>query len=333
MLSTNVCSSLVRQRSQNTEVHLLIQHIHQLLRQEAFDDSVLGNLIDSETITVLGYVFTPTDTASRHPITNHWTIDWDVATIIEALEEHKHLDLGSRWQQVVDNSISRVRDQSDRMEQVRSDTIYEWRSGTSTTGRTPRNLQPRILKSLTQSFTHRDNPYGNSNPNIAFQRDLDEALEADDEYRTNPSLPRLCQLLAELVYKWEKIDSQSRRMSGSTFSQSSDNKKKTSSSDRGRDQGRAHKPPQGTHCMGCNRPDHTREDCHFKDHPVFNHSSQWDGCRADRKLRARGKTDRDIKIVGKFRTVGTAMTRVAPVVSEAPSPYRRNDTCGATTRQ
>ena len=29
----------------NTEVHLLIQHIHQLLRQEAFDDSVLGNLI------------------------------------------------------------------------------------------------------------------------------------------------------------------------------------------------------------------------------------------------------------------------------------------------
>ena len=36
-------------------------------------------------------------------------IDWDVATIIEALEElyplqaeHKHLDFGSRWQQVVD---------------------------------------------------------------------------------------------------------------------------------------------------------------------------------------------------------------------------------------
>ena len=43
----------------NTEVHLLIQHIHQLLRQEAFDDSVLGNLIDNETITLLGYVFAP----------------------------------------------------------------------------------------------------------------------------------------------------------------------------------------------------------------------------------------------------------------------------------
>ena len=38
----------------NMELYLLIQHIHQLLRQEAFDDSVLGNLIDNETITVLG---------------------------------------------------------------------------------------------------------------------------------------------------------------------------------------------------------------------------------------------------------------------------------------
>ena len=38
----------------NTEVHMLIEHIHQLLHQEAFDDSVLGNLIDNETITLLG---------------------------------------------------------------------------------------------------------------------------------------------------------------------------------------------------------------------------------------------------------------------------------------
>ncbi len=71
----------------NTEVHLLIQYIHRLLSQEAFDDSVMGNLIDNETITLLGYVFAPTETASRNPITTHWTIDWAVATIIEALEE------------------------------------------------------------------------------------------------------------------------------------------------------------------------------------------------------------------------------------------------------
>jgi len=49
----------------NTEVHLLIQYIHQLLRHEAFDDSVLGNLIDNETVTLLEYIFHPTETASR----------------------------------------------------------------------------------------------------------------------------------------------------------------------------------------------------------------------------------------------------------------------------
>ena len=101
--------------------------------------------------------------------------------------EHKHLDFGSRWQQVVDRSVSRVRVQAGRMEQVRSDTIYEWSSGISMIGPIPRNLQTRILTRLAQSFIHRDNPYGNSNPNIAFQRDLDQTMEADDEYRTNPS--------------------------------------------------------------------------------------------------------------------------------------------------
>jgi hypothetical protein len=69
----------------NTEVHLLIQYIHRLLSQEAFDDSVMGNLIDNEMITLLGYVFAPTETASRNSITTHWTIDWDVATINEEL--------------------------------------------------------------------------------------------------------------------------------------------------------------------------------------------------------------------------------------------------------
>ena len=224
-------------------------------------------------------------------------MDWDVATIVEALEElyplqaeHKHLDFGSRWQQVVDMSVSKVRVQSDRMEQVRSDTIYEWSSGISTIGPIPRNLQTRILTRLAQSFTHRDNPHGNSNPNIAFQRDLDEAMEADDEYRTNPSLPRLCHLLAELAYKWEKIESQSRRMSGSTSALSSDTKNKTSSYERDRDHDKVQpKPIPGTHCMGCNRSGHTRENCHHKNHPDFNGTGPWDGCKADRDFKARGK--------------------------------------------
>ena len=88
----------------NTEVHLFIQYIHRWLSHEAFDESVLGNMIDPEMISLLQFLFYPTETHRRHPISNHWTIDWDVTTIIEALEElyplqaeHKHLDFGSRW--------------------------------------------------------------------------------------------------------------------------------------------------------------------------------------------------------------------------------------------
>jgi hypothetical protein len=68
-------------------------------------------------------------------------------------------------------------------------------------------------------------------------------MEADDEYRTNPSLPRLCHLLAELAYKWEKIETQSRCISGSSSIQSSDTRKKISSYDRDRDHHQAQPKP------------------------------------------------------------------------------------------
>ena len=55
----------------NTGVHLFIQCIHQLLRQEAFDESVMGNMIDTETISLLQFIFYPTETRRRHPITTH----------------------------------------------------------------------------------------------------------------------------------------------------------------------------------------------------------------------------------------------------------------------
>jgi len=53
----------------------MILYIHQLLCHDAFDDSVLGNLIDNETINLLQYIFNPTETARRHPIirTGQWT--------------------------------------------------------------------------------------------------------------------------------------------------------------------------------------------------------------------------------------------------------------------
>ena len=118
---------------------------------------------------------------------------------------------------------------------VRKDTIIELNGGSTSIGPIPHSMNSRVLKGLSQSFTHRDNPHGNKNPNIAFQRDLDEILEADGEYRESPSLPRLCHLVADLIYRRERLEMQSPRMSGSTSSRSSSDKAKHSSSDLGRD--------------------------------------------------------------------------------------------------
>jgi len=73
------------------------------------------------------------------------------------------------------------------MAQVQRDTIQEWNSGSTTIGPIPHSMNERVLKGLAQFFTHRDNRHGHGNSNIAFQRDLDELLEADNEYRGNPS--------------------------------------------------------------------------------------------------------------------------------------------------
>ena len=182
---------LTRATLVNTEVHLFIQYIHRLLSHEAFDESVMGNMIDTETISLLQFLFYPTETHRRHPISNHWTIDWDVATIIEALEElyplqaeHKHLDLDSRWQQVIDRSISRIRIEADNMAQVQRDTIQEWNNGSTTIGPIPHSMNTRVLTALVHSFTHRDNPSGNRNSNIAFQRMNQEQQQQHCALRT-----------------------------------------------------------------------------------------------------------------------------------------------------
>jgi hypothetical protein len=125
-------------------VHTIIKYLHQLLRADAFDDSVIINLIDSETVDLLNYYFQPTETAREHPIAHYWTVDWDVATIIQALEElyplqqeHRHLDRGSRLLQVVADSRARMRIQADNMDQVRRDTINEWNSADANVGPIP----------------------------------------------------------------------------------------------------------------------------------------------------------------------------------------------------
>jgi len=284
-------------------------------------------MIDTETISLLQFIYYLTETHRRHPISNHWTIDWDVATIIEALEElyplqaeHKHLDMGSRWQQVIDRSIKRIRIESDNMAQVQRDTIQEWNNGSTTIGPIPQSMNTRVLTALAHSFTHRDNPNGNRNSNIAFQRDLDERLEADEEYRSNPSLHRLCYLVSDLIHHWEKLEMQSRRMSGSTSSQSSAEKGRQLKSDKGRDQTR---DPPTSRCQGCNRDNHQREDCRYRNHPDFNARGQWEGCIADRALRRWLKEEKDIKLNWGKRADGTPLPPKIPDAAVHAAPARQ----------
>ena len=72
-------------------------------------------------------LFRTTVVATNNPIRDHcWIVDWDVATILDALDElfplqaeHRHLTVGYRWEAVVTESRSNVEIPQGDMEQVR----------------------------------------------------------------------------------------------------------------------------------------------------------------------------------------------------------------------
>jgi hypothetical protein len=176
-----------------------------MIRAHAVDDSVIINHIDSEILT---YYFNP-----------HWTVDWDVATIIQALEElyplrqeHRHLDRGSRWLQVVDDSRARARIQAENMDQVRRDTINEWNSADANVGSIPYLQVHEVLKDLARCFTNKSNQWHNDKPNVHFQRYLNLMIEADREYLDNLTLSRLCATVADLIHRWKRLTHESSRM-------------------------------------------------------------------------------------------------------------------------
>jgi len=161
---------------------------------------------------LLGYYFPSSETARRNPIENHWTTDWDAATIIQALEEFypgrpedRHLATSSRWQQVVVESRKKARIQPQDMEAARRDTINEWSSAEERIGPIPYLNNYVILKDLSRCFTSKDNPAGTSRSNIQFQRDLTTMIQGDREYSTSPTLSRLCEMVARIMYQWESM--------------------------------------------------------------------------------------------------------------------------------
>ena len=82
------------------------------------------------------------------------------------------------------------------MDQSRSNTISEWSAAEDTLGPIPDLNNEEILKDLARCFTSKDNPVGTSRPNVQFQRYLTTTIRADSAYYSNPTLGRLCELVA-----------------------------------------------------------------------------------------------------------------------------------------
>ena len=62
---------LTKNALESVAVDTFIKYLHQLIQADSFDDSVIINLIDSETVGLLTYYFQPTKAAREHPITHH----------------------------------------------------------------------------------------------------------------------------------------------------------------------------------------------------------------------------------------------------------------------
>jgi hypothetical protein len=307
---------LTKNTLESVVVDAFIKYLHQLIRADALDYFVIINLIDSETIRLLTYLFNPTETAREHPISHHWTVDWDVATIIQALEEvfplpqeHQHLDRGSRWLQVVADSRARARIQAENMDQVRRDTINEWNSADANIGPFPYRQERKVLEDLARCFTNRSNPWHNDKPNVNFQRDLNLMIDGDREYLDNPTLSRLCAMVAELIHRWERL---SYRMRGVNSRGSAPSSGKQPKSQKSNDLDRHLKDDGKTvdkrKCQGCNRGQHERDTCRLSDHPDFVKTGLWTGSATDRAIRVWERDESKIKLPWTRRADGTPLT-------------------------
>ena len=109
------------------------------------------------------YIISPSYTmaAVNNPIRIHWTEDWDVDTILDALDElfplqaeYRHITVGYRWKAVVTESRSNVEIPQGDMEQVRQNALIKWNRALINLGPVPDNNRIKISKGLIGCFTH-----------------------------------------------------------------------------------------------------------------------------------------------------------------------------------
>ena len=65
------------------------------------------------------------------------------------------------------------------------------------------------------------NPAGTGKSNVQFQRDLTTTIRADSEYYSNPTVGRLCEMVAIIMHTWERLIAENNGMGGHVPSGSS----------------------------------------------------------------------------------------------------------------
>ena len=101
-------------------------------------------------------------------------------------------------------------------------------------------------------------------------------IEADREYLDNLTLSRLCGMVAQLIFRWERLTHESSRMRGVNSSGSAPPHGKQSKGRRLGEPERHHKGDR-RRCQGCNRVAHDRDTCRMTDHPDFVKAGLWTG--------------------------------------------------------
>ena len=220
--------------------------------------------------------------------------------------EDRHLATSSRWQQVVVESRKKARIQTQDM-----DAINEWSSAEERIGPIPYLNNYEILKDLSRCFTSKDNPAETSKSNVQFQCDLNAMIQGDREYYTSPTLSRLCEMVARIMYQWEAMTAEVNRMSGyvpSGTSSTTSRTKTAKSRDDTLTNAGGFSATTVRKCQGCNRDNHTREFCRLRTHPDFNKEGPWSGSAAERRVRV-WDSSAEVLLPWKQRADGTPIGR------------------------
>ena len=128
-------------------------------------------------------------------------------------------------------------------------------------------------------------------------------IEADREYLDNPTLPRLCAMVAELIFRWERLTHESSRMRGVSSSGSKGQK----SSELDRHTKDESKTGDKRRCNGCNRVDHDRDTCRMTDHPDFVRTGLWAGSATEQAIRLWERDESRIQLPWTRRADGTPL--------------------------